>query len=139
MKHLFVTLFCLVLVAAVCSCERTETGTAATQPSGARKRIAVIPKGTTHAFWKSVEAGARRAAEELDVEIIWKGPLREDDRAEQIKVIEQFVSEGVDGICLAPLDTEALARPVASAMGRKTRVSAASCQVQARRAQWLPK
>jgi ribose transport system substrate-binding protein len=78
-------------------------------------RIAVIPKGTTHVFWKSVEAGARKAGEELNVEIIWKGPLKEDDRAEEIKVVEQFVSEGVSGICLAPLDYEALVRPVASA------------------------
>ena len=121
MKPMFVRAFCLILIGLLaCACERSETsGTATTQSAGGRKRIAVIPKGTTHVFWKSVEAGARRAADELGVEIIWKGPLREDDRAEQIKVVEQFVSEGVDGICLAPLDTEALARPVASAMGRK--------------------
>jgi ribose transport system substrate-binding protein len=82
-------------------------------------RIAVIPKGTTHVFWKSVEAGAKKAGDELGVEIIWKGPLREDDRAEEIKVVEQFTSEGVDGIVLAPLDFEALARPVTAAMQRK--------------------
>ena len=40
-------------------------------------RIAVIPKGTTHEFWKSVHAGAAQAAEELGVEIFWKGPLQE--------------------------------------------------------------
>jgi ribose transport system substrate-binding protein len=82
-------------------------------------RIAVIPKGTTHVFWKSVEAGAKKAGTELGVDIIWKGPLREDDRAEEIKVVEQFTSEGVDGIVLAPLDFEALVRPVTSAMQRK--------------------
>lgn len=82
-------------------------------------KVAVIPKGTSHVFWKSVEAGAKKAGSELDVEIIWKGPLKEDDRAEQIKVVEQFVADGVAGIVLAPLDFEALARPVASAMQRK--------------------
>jgi ribose transport system substrate-binding protein len=81
--------------------------------------IAVIPKGTTHVFWKSVEAGAKKAGQELGVKIIWKGPLREDDRAEQIKVVEQFTSEGVSGIVLAPLDSEALVRPVKAAMDRK--------------------
>src|SRR4051812_32674342 len=81
----------------------------------AKTRIAVIPKGTTHVFWKSVEAGARKAGDELGVEVIWKGPLKEDDRAEQIKVVEQFVAEGVNGIVLAPLDSEALVRPVSSA------------------------
>jgi len=82
-------------------------------------KIAVIPKGTTHVFWKSVEAGAKKAGAELGVDIIWKGPLREDDRAEEIKVVEQFTAEGVDGIVLAPLDFEALARPVTAAMSRK--------------------
>src|SRR5437016_9843668 len=81
--------------------------------------IAVIPKGTTHVFWRSVESGAKKAGQELGVNIIWKGPLREDDRAEQIKVVEQFVAEGVSGIVLAPLDFEALARPVRSAKERK--------------------
>ena len=53
-----------------------------------------------------------RPPTKLGVEMIWKGPLKEDDRAEQIKVVEQFVTEGVNGIVLAPLDKEALARPV---------------------------
>ena len=81
--------------------------------------IAVIPKGTTHDFWKSVEAGAKKAGDELSVNIIWKGPLKEDDRAEQIKVVEQFVARGVSGIVLAPLDYDALSRPVMSAKQRK--------------------
>ena len=60
------------------------------------RKIAVIPKGTTHEFWKSVHAGANKAGKELGVEIIWKGPVREDDRDEQIKVVENFVASGVD-------------------------------------------
>lgn len=84
-------------------------------PSAGRDTIAVIPKGTTHVFWKSVEAGARQAGEEEGVDIVWKGPLKENDRAQQIALVEQFVSEGVDGIVLAPLDDRALIRPVRSA------------------------
>ena len=82
-------------------------------------KIAVIPKGTTHIFWKSVEAGARAAGKELGVEIIWKGPLKENDRAQQIAIVEQFVQEGVSGIVLAPLDNTALQRPVARAVSKK--------------------
>ena len=41
-----------------------------------RLTIAMIPKGTTHVFWKSVEAGARAAAKDLDVDLVWKGPLK---------------------------------------------------------------
>lgn len=77
--------------------------------------LAVIPKGTTHEFWKSVHAGAVKAARELDVEIIWKGPLKEDDREAQIAVVENFITRGVDGIVLAPLDDMALRTPVRTA------------------------
>jgi ribose transport system substrate-binding protein len=78
--------------------------------------IAVIPKGTTHEFWQSIKAGAEKAGEEYDVEIRWQGPLREDNRAEQIKVVETMTLRGVDGIVLAPLDESALQRPVESAV-----------------------
>lgn len=90
--------------------------------SGTQKKliIAVIPKGTTHEFWKSIHAGSIKAARELstpgaEVEVIWKGPLREDDRELQIQVVEGFVSQGVNGIVLAPLDNRALVRPVEEA------------------------
>src|SRR2546425_624460 len=88
---------------------------------GAKKfSIAVIPKGTTHIFWKTIYAGARKAAEDAkaqgtDVELIWKGPLREDDREQQIQVVEGFISQGINGIVLAPLDRVALVRPVEEA------------------------
>jgi ribose transport system substrate-binding protein len=91
------------------------------QNSGARKfTIAVIPKGTTHAFWKSINAGAMKAAGDyktqgVEVDLIWKGPLREDDREQQIQVVEGFISQGINGIVLAPLDRVALVRPVEEA------------------------
>ena len=79
-------------------------------------RIAVIPKGTTHEFWKSVHAGARKAEREFEgVQVIWKGPLKEDDREAQITVVEDFITQQIDGIVLAPLDDRALARPVQEA------------------------
>jgi ribose transport system substrate-binding protein len=80
------------------------------------KSIAVIPKNTTHVFWKAVEAGAREGAKEAGVKMVWKGSLKEDDPAQQIQFVEQFVSEGVGGIVLAPIDDTALKPPVAAAM-----------------------
>ncbi len=86
-------------------------------------QIAVIPKGTSHEFWKSVHAGAIKAEKTLlkegtKVRIFWKGPLREDDREQQIQVVENFISREVDGIVLAPLDDNALVWPVISAMAK---------------------
>ena len=48
----------LVLSPALLSCARSG----APGPAGVALRIAVIPKGTTHEFWKSVHAGAAKAA-----------------------------------------------------------------------------
>lgn len=80
-----------------------------------RLTIAVIPKGTMHEFWQTVQAGAIKAARELDVDIIWKGPLKEDDRESQISVVETLIARDVSGIALAPLDDTALRMPVSNA------------------------
>jgi ribose transport system substrate-binding protein len=109
----------IALVAAVCAgCARS--GQPPATATGKRLTIAVIPKGTTHEFWKSIHAGSIKAAQELSaqgtpVDLIWKGPLREDDREQQIQVVEGFTSQGVSGIVLAPLDNRALVRPVEEA------------------------
>jgi ribose transport system substrate-binding protein len=84
-------------------------------------QIAVIPKGTTHEYWKSINAGAVKAQRELtaagtNVTIIWKGPLLEDDREQQIQVVENFVGRNVSAIVLAPLDSKALVAPVEDAI-----------------------
>ncbi len=105
-----------LLIAAGCG----KSGSQQDAAKGKTIRIAVIPKGTTHEFWKSIHAGALQAAQELTaagtpVEVIWKGPLREDDREQQIQVVEGFLNQGVQGIVLAPLDDRALARPVEEA------------------------
>lgn len=81
--------------------------------------IAVIPMGTSHVYWKAVEAGARQAAKELGIDMTWKGPLKENDRAQQIAIVEQFVSENKSGIVIAPLDDTALKRPIDAAMAKK--------------------
>jgi ribose transport system substrate-binding protein len=104
-----------VLAAALCIAACSKSGSRQTGLT-----IAVIPKGTTHEFWKSIHAGAVQASQELSaqgepVTIIWKGPLREDDREQQVQVVEGFLSQGVQGIVLAPLDDRALVRPVEEA------------------------
>ncbi len=80
--------------------------------------------GATHEFWKGVHAGALKAERELGVDgipvrVIWKGPLREDDRDQQIQVVENFVGRQVSGIVLAPLDSRALVPPVEEAVSAR--------------------
>lgn len=127
-KRLFL-LSCSVSLLTIAGCNNSSTtsgtqgattsSTSGPNSGGDKLTIAVIPKGTTHSYWKSVEAGARKAGEELGVNVIYKGPLKEDDRAQQISIVEQFVSQGTSAIVLAPLDNAALVKPVRSAGAKK--------------------
>ncbi len=104
------------LLAIVSGCaDSTSTGEATAgstdQTVGGQKkyRIAVIPKGTTHDFWLSVWAGAEQAAEELgNVEIIWDGPESESQKDVQINLVDGFINDQLDGICLAPIDRDGM-------------------------------
>ncbi|WP_166823863.1 ABC transporter substrate-binding protein [Thalassoroseus pseudoceratinae] len=100
-----------------CSSNQDADGTA---NDGAKKyRIAVIPKGTSHDFWKSVHFGAEKAAKELgNVEISWQGTADETDKEGQIKIVDTFVGRKVDGIVLAPIDRDAFVPVVKRAKQR---------------------
>ncbi len=136
---MFTRMTAFLLIVLLCGCEQKPTpesksGTPAAPPTGtsqptaqvagpqqpapATLRIAVIPKGTTHEFWKSVHAGAVKAQRELGgIEVIFRGPEKEDDREQQISLVQNFISSRVDGIVLAPLDDKALLPAVQQATG----------------------
>ncbi|MBC8009488.1 MAG: DUF5615 family PIN-like protein, partial [Burkholderiales bacterium] len=86
---------------------------AAKNPDGStvakKLTIAVVPKATTHSYWKTAESGARRAAEELGVNIEWQGPLDDSKIADQIGILNNLAASGVDGILISPSDDKALA------------------------------
>ena len=116
----------LLVLGGLIGCGKQSEGTRSS-PGATSYTIAVIPKGTTHEFWKSIHAGAVKAERELNekgvkTEIIWKGPLKEDDRDQQIQVVENFMSLRVSGIVLAPLDSQALVKPVENAIQAKVPV-----------------
>ena len=98
-----------------------SSGSSGSAANGKTKtfRSAVIPKGTSHDFWLSVRHGAETAAKELgNVEVIWKGTQKEDNKEGQIQILDSFIVQGVDGICLAPIDREAMIPVVSRAKDR---------------------
>lgn len=120
MKILNLLLIAVLIGFTGCGSNQTNSGNQTNSKNSKKYTIAVIPKGTTHIFWKSINAGANKAAADykaqgVDVEVIWKGPLKEDDREQQVQVVEGFTSQSVNGIVLAPLDNKALVRPVEEA------------------------
>jgi ribose transport system substrate-binding protein len=81
-----------------------------------KKRIAVIPKGASHIFWLTVQAGARAGGEEFGLEIVWNAPPVETDFARQIQILDSMVAQRVDGIVIAACDRKALVAPVERAV-----------------------
>ncbi|MFK7742439.1 MAG: substrate-binding domain-containing protein [Planctomycetota bacterium] len=110
------TLFVLLSVLVLAACGGSGNGGGGGGDAGggnaAQKRVVVIPKGTTHVFWQAVRQGALAAGDKAGLDVVFKGPMKEDDRSEQIRLVQQFVAEGVAGIALAPLDHTALAAPI---------------------------
>ncbi|MBS0195612.1 MAG: substrate-binding domain-containing protein [Planctomycetes bacterium] len=104
------------------SCDKKPDAPAPGAPKAAAKklRIAVVPKGTTHEYWKSIHAGAIKAQKELGgIEITFRGPEKEDDREQQVALVQNLIATAADAIVLAPLDSQALVGPVRQATEAK--------------------
>lgn len=90
------------LAALVSGCRRTG-----------RKRIAVVPKATSHLFFVSIHAGVNRAAGEFEMDVLWNGPSEETDHARQIQIVDSVITQRLDGLAISATDERALAGPVA--------------------------
>lgn len=114
---------CLFLAASILLCsvgcrQSSDSASSASESADKKFRIAVIPKGTSHEFWKSVHFGAEKAAKELgNVEIIWRGPVVESDTGSQIEVVKNMITNQVDGIVLAPNQKGGLVDAVEESIG----------------------
>ncbi len=103
------SLFCISLAL-------TITLLAACNKAGNKQTtIAVIPKGVSHSFWQTIKAGADAAGKDLNVKIVWKGAASETDYAGQVSIVEDMITQRVDGIVLAPSHGDALVPKVEAA------------------------
>jgi ribose transport system substrate-binding protein len=73
-----------------------------------QRRIAVIPKGTSHVFWQSVHAGATAAGKDFHEEILWDGPPNETDYSRQLEIFDSMLNRHVDGVVVAAADRTTL-------------------------------
>lgn len=75
-------------------------------------KIAVVPKGTTHQFWQTIKAGADAAGAEFKADILWNGPKAETDIQDQIDILTNYASQGVDGVAMAATDKNSLVKTI---------------------------
>lgn len=81
-----------------------------------RRVLGVVPKSTAHVFWVAVEAGARAAAGERDVDLIWNGPPAETEYDRQIQIVDSLIARRVDGLAVAAAERKALVGSIDRAM-----------------------
>ena len=69
----------------------------------------MLPKLKNIAYFDACHQGAKEAAEELGVELIYDGPSKPSG-SEQNKFIETWTRQRVDAICVAPNQPQAVTR-----------------------------
>lgn len=67
-------------------------------------KIGVIPKSMYTEFWKNIEAGAKVAAKEEGVTLIYRGPTYDENEKIQKEIIMEMIRMNVDAIVIAPAD-----------------------------------
>src|SRR5260370_37947624 len=75
--------------------------------SSKKKKIAVVPKGTSHVFWITVHAGAAAAGQKFNVEILWNGPPAETEYDRQMQIVDSMIAQHVDGLAGAAAERKA--------------------------------
>jgi ribose transport system substrate-binding protein len=65
-------------------------------------KVVFIPKGATQVFWKEMARGAEDAAKNLHIQMVWRGPSKEDGVEAQAHIIDYYIQQKYSGIILAP-------------------------------------
>ena len=87
-------------------------GVAQTASAEEKPTIPVIVKDTTSSYWQTVFAGARKAAQELNVNVTENGAQSEGDVNGQISILENAVSGKPAAIVISPTQFDALGKPI---------------------------
>ncbi|WP_338448130.1 sugar ABC transporter substrate-binding protein [Niallia oryzisoli] len=104
MKRLsvFIALLCTSIFLIVgCSNSSNETTASGEEKSGDLK-VHVVLKTLSHPYWKSVEAGAKKAGEDLGVSVEVNGPPSEGDIIDQVNMMDNAISQGTDALIVSP-------------------------------------
>ena len=110
MKKTFTTVLALLLIVCIAAPLFGQSYDPAkfksSKPQSAWK-IALVPKDATNAWFVRMESGVKRYAKDTGINVFQKGPPK-TDAAMQAQVIEDLIAQGVDAICVVPVDIAAL-------------------------------
>ena len=106
---MFLVVTMAMLVVTGCA-KKEEPKADQAKSEGASKKpyIAVIAKGFQFQYWQVVMQGAKKAADELGVEMTFEGPPSESDIDQQVNMLNSALAKKPVAIALAALDTKSV-------------------------------
>lgn len=82
-----------------------------------KPKVGLVMKSLANEFFQNMLVGAEEhAAKRGDYELLAVGMQNETDFESQINAVENFITQGVDAIVIAPADSRAMVRPIKKAM-----------------------
>ena len=104
-----------ILIAAITAGVALAGGAALADGHG-KLKLALVPKAMNNPFFDLARDGCYKAQEEeADIECVYIGPS-EHTEIEQIQIVQDLISQGVDGIAVAPSNAPAMAKVLKAAM-----------------------
>ncbi len=126
----------IVLIAVVLGvvAGRAAGGTSSSTGGGAGgaaagKKVDVIIKASDSSFWQTMLAGAKKAGADYGIKVGLFGPTSETDVNQQVQLVENSISRGVDAIVLASNSSDALNSAIKRAKSAGIKVITADTQV----------
>ena len=103
------------IVIAACTAAIALASGAALADSHEKLKLALVPKAMNNPFFDLARDGCYKAQEEeADIECVYIGPS-EHTEIEQIQIVQDLISQGVDGIAVAPSNAPAMAKVLKAA------------------------
>ncbi len=104
----------------IAACNRSGD-TAADGGAGEKLTIALLPKSKGNQYFVTVEKGARAAAQEGNIELLFDGPTNTDP-AKQNEIVENWITLGVDAIAAACENKEGISTALKKAQEKGIKV-----------------
>jgi ABC-type sugar transport system substrate-binding protein len=82
-----------------------------------KPRVAFIPQIVGIPYFNVMEAGGNKAAEKLDVQFIYQGPV-DTNPVDQLQILSNLIDRGVEAIAISVLDASSLDPVIEQAKGK---------------------
>ena len=111
-----------LFVAGGCTRRPEKPGHTISEPKKPVRKIAFVMKLIGIPYTNACERGMKQAAEELGIDAVFLGPPTGGDTIQQIAIIEDQISRGVDAIIISPNDDQAVIPVIKKAMSKGVKV-----------------